>query len=109
MNGIIPLRILMTTDTTNGIWTLSLELIRSLESKVSFALATLGEPLTETQLAEIAAFPNVALHMSNYKLDRLENPWHDLAAAGNWLMEINEQFQPDLVHLNTFAFGNLPW
>jgi glycogen synthase len=109
MNTISPFRILMTADTVGGVWTYSLELIRSLGTQVKVALATMGAPLSESQHAEIAALPNVELHESSYKLEWMENPWDDITAAGNWLMEINQKFQPDFVHLNNFAHGNLPW
>jgi glycosyltransferase involved in cell wall biosynthesis len=33
----------------------------------------------------------------------------DVAAAGDWLLDLERSFQPDLVHLNQFAFGALPF
>jgi glycogen(starch) synthase len=91
MNKISPFRILMTADTVGGVWTYSLELIRSLGTQVKVALATMGAPLSKSQHAEIAALPNVELHESSYKLEWMENPWDDITAAGNWLMEINAE------------------
>lgn len=109
MNEPKPLRILMTADTVGGVWTYALELIQTLGPQVKVALATMGAPLSESQQREISAMPNVELHESNYKLEWMESPWTDVQAAGNWLLDISENFQPDLVHLNSFAHGNLPW
>ncbi|KAA9346185.1 glycosyltransferase family 4 protein [Adhaeribacter soli] len=99
----------MTADTVGGVWTYALELIRTLGSQVQVALATMGAPLSPDQQAEVNALPNVELHESTWKLEWMANPWEDVNAAGQWLLEISRKFEPDLIHLNNFAHGNLPW
>lgn len=105
-----PLKLLMTTDTIGGVWTYALELIKALAPNgVVVALATMGAPLTREQREQVKALPQVQLYESIYKLEWMENPWEDIAAAGNWLMQIKDAFQPDLVHLNNLVHGHLNW
>jgi glycosyltransferase involved in cell wall biosynthesis len=39
----------------------------------------------------------------------MENPWADVEAAGNWLLEIERRTRPDLIHLNGYAHAALPF
>ena len=36
-------------------------------------------------------------------------PWRDVAERGDWLLDLEEQYAPDVVHLNSFGHGALPW
>jgi len=105
-----PFKVLMTADAMGGVWTYALDLIRSLAPfSVEVGLATMGAPLSVQQHAEIRELANVTLFESTYKLEWMENPWEDLEAAGKWLLHLNQIFNPDLIHLNNFAQGNLNW
>ena len=105
-----PFKILMTADSVGGVWTYALDLISGLESYgVHFGLATMGAPLTSHQHEQISEYPNVTLFESTYKLEWMEEPWVDIKKAGEWLLDINKTFNPDLIHLNNFAHGNLNW
>lgn len=104
------LRILMTTDTVGGVWTYCLELAAALASHgVEIALATMGTLPTSAQRAEVARLGNVHLFTSEYKLEWMEQPWADVDEAGEWLLELAAEFQPDAVHLNGYAHAALPW
>jgi glycosyltransferase involved in cell wall biosynthesis len=39
----------------------------------------------------------------------MKDPWDDVQKAGDWLLELERSFQPDLVHVNGYAHGALPW
>ena len=39
----------------------------------------------------------------------MDEPWADVNRAGDWLLEIAAEIQPDIVHLNGYAHGALPW
>ena len=105
-----PSKILMTADTVGGVWTYALELIKSLEPfGTQVALATMGAPLSQDQRNEIKDISNLTLYESSYKLEWMDNPWEDVVDAGEWLLKLNEEIQPDLVHLNGMAHGNLDW
>jgi glycogen synthase len=105
-----PLRILMTADTIGGVWSYSVELLRALAARpCEVMLATMGAPLSQSQRLIAAQLPNVTLMESAYKLEWMNEPWAHVDASGEWLMELARDFRPDLVHLNTFAHGALPW
>ncbi|MGN6644035.1 MAG: glycosyltransferase family 4 protein [Verrucomicrobiota bacterium] len=106
----VPKRILMTADTVGGVWTYALELCRALgQHGIQIGLATMGERLNFAQRSEAGALPNVKIFESCYKLEWMEEPRADLEHAANWLLELEASFRPDVVHLNSFAAGALPW
>jgi glycogen synthase len=39
----------------------------------------------------------------------MDDPWDEVEAAGEWLLGLEEYFTPDLIHLNGYAHGSLPW
>ena len=103
-------RMLITADTVGGVWTHAYELIRVLAGRgVEVALATMGAPINGEQRASVADIPHLAVFESGYKLEWMDDPWQDVAAAGEWLLGVAAQFQPDVVHLNSFAHGALAW
>lgn len=105
-----PKRILMTADTIGGVWTYALELIRGLETYgIEVILATMGRPLTIQQRKEAAGLANLELRESSFKLEWMEEPWRDVQAAGNWLLDLEQCTRPDLIHLNGYAHGALAW
>ncbi|MES2461973.1 MAG: glycosyltransferase family 4 protein [Armatimonadota bacterium] len=106
----LPRRILMTADTVGGVWTYALELAGALaHHDIFFEIATMGEPLSPAQWAEANALPNVRIHESGFKLEWMPDPWADLDAAGDWLLQLERETRPDLVHLNGFVHGALPF
>jgi glycogen synthase len=105
-----PFKILMTADPMGGVWTYALELIRSWEKyPIQVALATMGAPLSPSQRAEVQHLEQVSLYESTFKLEWMEQPWPEVDQAGDWLLRIRDAFNPDLIHLNNFCHGQLPW
>jgi len=103
-------RILMTADTIGGVWTYALELAEALQPYgIEVVLATMGKIPDPAQKRQIRKIRNVVLLESWFKLEWMENPWQDVDAAGKWILRLEERFRPDLVHLNGFAHGALPW
>jgi glycosyltransferase involved in cell wall biosynthesis len=104
------MKVLMTADTVGGVWTYSLQLASALqEHGVEVMLATMGAPLTLTQREEARQIPSLQLFESNFKLEWMEDPWDDVAQAGEWLLSLEARTQPDVIHLNGYAHGRLPW
>src|SRR5688500_868611 len=104
------MRVLMTTDTIGGVWTFSLELARALEPYgVEVALATMGAPLTSAQETELRWLRNVQVYASDFKLEWMEEPWAEVAEAGEWLLWVADCVRADVVHLNNYVHGALPW
>lgn len=100
------LKILLTADTVGGVWTYAVDLAQALAPHgVQIALATLGAPLHDAQRAQLRALPHVRLYESAFKLEWMDEPWEDVRRADAWLLEIEREFAPDVVHLNGFANG----
>lgn len=100
----------MTADTVGGVWTYAIELARALASRrVHVVLATMGRPLNAAQRAEATRVRNVSIHESTYRLEWMPEPWGDVERAGDWLLRVENDERPDVVHLNSYAHGPLPW
>jgi glycosyltransferase involved in cell wall biosynthesis len=101
--------VLMTADTVGGVWTYAVDLARSLARRgVRVHLATMGAPLQPHQHVQLAGCEGVTVHESRWRLEWMQDPWDDVDLAGAWLLGLEQQVRPDLVHLNQFAFGELP-
>jgi len=100
----------MTADTVGGVWTYALDLVDALApAGVEVQLATMGRPLDDDQRRAVAASAVAAVHESAFALEWQEDPWEDVDRAGRWLLDLEEALEPDLVHLNGYAHGCLPW
>lgn len=103
------MKILMTTDTVGGVWTYCLELAQALQPYgVNICLAAKGK-LSPDQNTAAASLKNVSVLAHDLKLEWMEDPWADVAAAGDWLLSVAETYQPDLIHLNDYCHGRLRW
>jgi glycogen(starch) synthase len=102
--------VLLTADTVGGVWTYAVELAAQLcASGLRVHLATMGAPLVPEQRAQITDLDSLALHESSWRLEWMPEPWDDLAQAGRWLLALEAEHRPDVVHVNQFAFGALPF
>lgn len=105
-----PRRILMTTDTVGGVWHYALELAKGLAKfDVDIALATMGPLPTAEQRRQVSRIPNITLFESSFRLEWMEDPWEDIKKGGEWLMYLESELKPDLVHLNGYMHADLPW
>lgn len=94
----------MSTDAVGGVWTYATTLADALgDEGVEVALGVLGPPPTEEQRdgREVRVCPG--------RLEWQEDPWDDVARAGEWLLAQAEQVEADVVHLNDYAHGALDW
>lgn len=104
-----PKRILMSADTVGGVWTYALELARALlPYGIEVALATMGAPLAPEQWKAAQSIPKLEIFESNFKLEWMEDAWEDVRLSGEWLLDLEERIQPDVVHLNGYAHGAFP-
>lgn len=104
------MKILMTTDTVGGVWSYTLDLARELSCHGhKIIVATVGALPTPGQQTDAATIPNLHLCSQTYKLEWMDEPWSDVMDAGRWLLEVAYEVKPDVVHLNSFAHGALPW
>lgn len=105
-----PRRVLMTTDTVGGVFDYALELCAGLaEAGVSVRLVAMGRPLADDQHAALSRLRGLRVDESAYRLEWMRDPWRDVDAAGEWLLEIEDELRPDVVHLNGYAHAALPF
>jgi glycogen(starch) synthase len=103
-------RILMTADTVGGVWTYALDLCLALQKiGIQVCLATMGSPLSDRQRIALSEIESVVLQESSFKLEWMDEPWEDVDRAGVWLLELERDFAPDLIHLNGYAHASLNW
>jgi glycosyltransferase involved in cell wall biosynthesis len=109
MSDATPRTILMSADVVGGVWTYALDLARALApAGTHVALAAMGGTITEEQRHE-AERAGVTLFAAPWKLEWMDDPWDDVARAGDWLADLAARLRPDLVHLNHYAHGGLGW
>lgn len=100
----------MTTDTVGGVWTYALQLSALLAGRgVEITLATMGRQPSTVQRRDANGVAGLKLRTSDYALEWMPDPWADVEAAGEWLLALERELQPDVVHLNGFAHGALPF
>ena len=105
-----PERVLMTADTAGGVWTYAMELAAGLsDAGVSISLATMGPAISRNQLAEARAIRGLELYESGFRLEWQDDPWINVTLAGEWLLRLEGYIKPDIVHLNNYCHGSLPW
>jgi glycogen synthase len=90
----------MSTDAVGGVWTYAAELRAGLAAAgIEVVLATLG-PIPPPE-------PNIAYRRC--RLEWQDEPWDDVRESGEWLRELAQDERVELVHLNGYAHGALPW
>jgi glycosyltransferase involved in cell wall biosynthesis len=99
----------MTADAVGGVWPYALDLARGLARHgVAVDLAVMGPPPGAAQ-REDADRAGVSLLEGPYRVEWMDDPWADVDAAAGWLLDLERAFEPDIVHLNGFCHGSLPW
>jgi glycogen synthase len=93
----------MAGDTVGGVFTYACELSSALaERGVETTLALMGP---ERDIDCGAA----RVEQRNFALEWMDEPWDDVARAGEWLRELADDVEPDVVHLNGYAHAALDW
>jgi glycosyltransferase involved in cell wall biosynthesis len=100
------MRLLISTDTVGGVLTYTAQLAAQLEAAGDeVVVATMGPRLRQVQRDRLPE----RLHESDFRLEWMEDPWDDVAAAGEWLLRLEQAERPDVVHLCSYAHGVLPF
>src|SRR5581483_6878039 len=100
-------RVLMTADAAGGVWTYAVDLARSLASRdVQMTIALMGPPPSAAQLAQA---DRIDLRIGDFQLEWMDDPWHDVDRASEWLASIEHQLAPDVVHLNGYCHASIPF
>jgi glycosyltransferase involved in cell wall biosynthesis len=102
-------RVLMTADGVGGVWTYALDLACGLRVHgITVTIATMGPRLSADQHGE-AARRGIDVREGDYALEWMDDPWPDVDAAAGWLLALEDDCRPDVVHLNGYCHGMLPW
>lgn len=100
----------MTADTVGGVWNYALELGAALTREdVEVTVAAMGGCMSASQRVAARSIDGLNVVDSDFKLEWMVDPWEDVERAGEWLLDIAAAVRPDLVHLNNYAHGTLPW
>ncbi len=103
-------RVLMTADTIGGVFNYAVELGRQLaRHRVELVLATMGRPLSRDQRQQLARLPSVDVRESHYSLEWMDDAYGEVDRAGQWLLELERETRPEVVHVNGYAHGVLPF
>lgn len=104
-------RVLMSADAVGGVWTFALELAEGLSRHgVEVLLAVLGPPPDGGRLRAAQRVSGLRLAHGNFPLEWMrEADDTNQAAAGRWLIDLANDFAPDIVHLNHYGHGHLDW
>ncbi|HLH38779.1 MAG TPA: glycosyltransferase family 4 protein [Bryobacteraceae bacterium] len=92
----------MTADAAGGVWNYALELAHGFaERGVETTLVVFGP--------EPPPAPGIDVRHRSYKLEWMEDPWDDVYRSGDWLLELESEIGPDVIHLNGYAYGDVPF
>ena len=100
-------KVLMTADAVGGVWTYALDLARALEHRgTRVVLAVMGPKPTAAQLEEALG---IEIRHGDYKLEWMEQPWNDVDLAAGWLLSLERELAPDIIHLNGYTHAAIAW
>jgi glycogen synthase len=104
------MNLLLTADTVGGVWTFALELTDALaERDVRVTIAAIGDPLRADQEDELRRSRAQSAHTETFALEWTPDAWADIDRAGEWLLELRDETEPDLVHVSSYSHASLPW
>lgn len=103
-------RLMMSADAVGGVWTYALELARGLAQEgVQTLLAVLGPAPDIRQRQQAETVPGLLLRHGDFPLEWMDDALPAQAAAGEWLLGEAHAFGAELIHLNHYGHGGLPW
>jgi glycogen(starch) synthase len=109
-SGGIVRHVLMTADAVGGVWTYALDLARALGDRgVRVSLAVMGPPPSDAQRQDVAAIPTADVYEHAFALEWMDDPWCEVEQAGSWLLDLERELRPDIVHLNGYCHATLEW
>jgi glycogen synthase len=103
------MHVLITSDTLNGNWTFTRELVCGLITRgFRVTLVSFGQiPLPE-QTAWMDRLHGLSYHPTAFRLDWMEEGQHDFYDASAYLCSLVKDVKPDMVHSNHLGHGALP-
>jgi glycogen(starch) synthase len=101
-------KVLMSTEANGGVLTYTIELASWLAGRgIGVIVASMG-PLSGQQRTHLI-LRGVQLVEGNFRLEWMDEPWNDVRAAGHWLLELEREYHPSIIHLNGYAHAAVPF
>ena len=104
------MHVLLTTDSVGGVWTYTEELSAGLvRNGHRVTLVSFGHLLDDGQRAWLQSMDSPLFEWveTEYRLEWMDDAGEDLLRSIAFLRELTLQVQPDLLHTNQFAYGEL--
>jgi glycosyltransferase involved in cell wall biosynthesis len=76
---------------------------------IRVVLVSMGPRLTDAQRRAASAVFGLELRENDLRVEWMSDPWEDVDRAGEWLLDLERRLAPDLIHLNHYAYGALPF
>lgn len=103
------MHILVTADTLGGVWTYARELVTGLVRRgVKVTLVSFGDIPSPSQTRWLDALPQVDFRPTAFKLEWMQDSEADLEASSDYLRQVIDEVQPDLLHVNQYYYGAIP-
>lgn len=100
----------MTTDAVGGVWTFAADLAQALcRSGCEVRLVTMGPPPCAEQLAQLIGIDGLTIDITDLRLEWMDLQGADSSRASEALLKIEDEFEPDIVHLNGFREARFPF
>lgn len=94
----------MTADVLGGVFTHAVDLVTELgRQDVEVVLATFGAEPTAAQRRRALKAGVSRLESRPLALEWMPEPWPQVQAGQEWLLELEQRERPDVVHLNAYA------
>lgn len=102
------MHILMTADTVGGVWTYAQELVSGLlERGHRLTLISLGGPANKSGLDWMEGLQGLDYRPTNFRLEWMRGSKRDIETSTDFLYQVIDEVQPDLLHFNQYCYGNL--
>ncbi len=103
------MHVLITSDTLNGIWTYTRELVSGLIARgMRVTLVSFGEIPMPEQTAWMERLQGLEYHPTAFRLDWMQEGERDFQDASAYLCSLAKDVKPDLFHSNHLGYGSLP-
>lgn len=102
------MHILMTADAVGGVWTYTQELVSGLVKRGHrVTLVSFGKLPSDEQVEWMKPLAALEYQPTRFRLEWMQDPQQDIEASTRYLEELVRSLQPDILHLNQFAYGAL--
>lgn len=103
------MHVLLTSDTVNGIWTYTRELVSGLIARgCRVTLVSFGEIPMPEQTAWMERLAGLHYLPTAFRLDWMQEGEQHFEEASDYLCALATELKPDLMHLNHLCYGALP-